>query len=102
MADMGNTDDKYVVVKRVDVTWQAGKTVGRFYVIDILPDATIIRGQDIFAANALFSYSNSILSTIELLEALGTTPPNHLLTVADYFHRRGLHARGLPTHKISD
>lgn len=96
-------DDKYVVVKRNNVVWHAvSPDIGLIHARDILPDATVIRGQDIFASTALFSYANSILATIELLEATGTFPPKHLLTVADFFHQRGLAARGMTAHKIPD
>ncbi len=104
MAEMTGetTDEKYVVVKRGDVQFAPDGAMAFFHVDAILPDATVIRGQEIFASTALFSYANSILATIEVIEALGITPPSHLLVIADYFHRRGLAARSYPIHKIPD
>lgn len=100
--DPGLSDEKYIVVKRTDVQFAPDGAMAFFHVHAILPDATVIRGQDIFAKTALFSYANAILATIEVIEALGIVVPKHLLTVADHFHQQGLAARSYPIHKIPD
>lgn len=100
-------DTKYVVFKReqfyhllnhdpavAPVDWEK----------HILPDASVIRSQDVFAAPALHAYYNSILVAIEVL-----TPHiehydglveeiEQLRSIADYFHARATEAEAAGHH----
>jgi hypothetical protein len=55
-----------------------------------LQDATVIRGQDLFAANALDVYANSIGITMQVMD--NRTKREALSKVADYFHQRAQQA----------
>lgn len=92
------TDEKYIVFKRKefealirDVT--PGPHSARAVLEESLADATVIRGQDLFAAPALDSYANSI-SLAAMFMPLGDER-NYLMSVADYFHRRADESRGI-------
>lgn len=56
-----------------------------------LEDATVIRGQDLFAAPALDSYANAIAIAMMVMPA--GDERNSLSRVADYFHDRAQEAR---------
>lgn len=79
-----DTDKKYVTFKRADFIRVMGEDA------DVaayeLPDAVVIRRQDLFAAPALATYASCIamsakLSTNEVRKQL-------LLDIADYFERQ--------------
>lgn len=65
-----NDDDKYVVFDREKfAVWLANAGSG----IDLtglreIPDAVVIRRQDVFAAPTLFAYANSIRTATEIME----------------------------------
>ena len=86
--------EKYVVFNRADFIRITGYT-GDFP--PPLPDAVVIRLQDIFAAPALFTYANSIQTVIELLDQWGTDISlptyDHLTEIRDYFFERATTAQ---------
>lgn len=97
-------NDKYLVIKRSD--WDAilvneakpalKAEVGR--VLNLiaekeLPDAVVIRRQDVFAPPALDAYANAITVGLQVLSAADgganiydATIPKRLRQIADYFH----------------
>lgn len=99
-------DEKYIVIKRSDwdniLIREANPSldgnVGRI-LNDVasaqVPDAVVIRRQDIFAPPALDSYANGITLALEVLsEADGGADiydaeiPKRLREIADYFHEQ--------------
>lgn len=97
-------DDKYVVFKRKD--WESLKEgqFGRQYSAAerfSVPDAVVIRKQDIFAAPGLFSYANAIQSAVEILQA-NMIDTSKLQEIADYFHEQGIEAQHVEYRKIPD
>lgn len=66
----GIDDEKYVVFDReLFAVWLADAGSG----IDLtdlreIPDAVVIRRQDVFAASTLFAYANSIRTATEIME----------------------------------
>ena len=91
---------KYVVFKRED--WDNMSWAFRDAAPEEVPDATVIRGQDQFAAGALHTYSNQILCVIEAMKELGCEPPDNLGALADYFHEQAMRAESAPIKKLPD
>lgn len=92
---------KYVVFKREDFYLALGTgTVGQCQEVD---DAVVIRQKDPFAATALYTYSNTIMSFLELMEGMTQVAPipggdrQRLLDIADYFA-----AQAMESEKIKD
>lgn len=89
-------DDKYVVFKKEDFV--EGKTWREGFKPDARPleDATVIRGQDLFAAPALHAYANAMGVAISILKQddRPTTEAivERMREVADYFHQRAVEA----------
>lgn len=85
---------KYIVFKRAEFDqWLInhpsdllGKD-GNYAVVPV-PDAVVIRRQDVFAPPALDAYANSISIALEISEA----PNTHLQVIADYFHEQACEA----------
>ena len=102
-------DDKYVVIKKEDCgkLWQmlGGVPSQEFMDTLVVHDATVIRGQDLFAAPALHTYANSIGVAIAILEDLtwddDNDPTKGLQEVADYFHQRAVEAEEIG-YKLPD
>lgn len=69
-----------------------------------IPDATVIRDQDVFSASTLYAYSNSILSSVEVLEATGfyMDTINALRAKADFFAARAHRASQATNKKLPD
>lgn len=93
------TDEKYIVFKRKefealirDVT--PGPHSARAVLEEALADATVIRGQDLFAAPALDTYATSIGIAIKVM-SIDDPRRDYLQSVADYFHRRADESRGI-------
>lgn len=99
-------DDKYIVFRR--------PPEGEPMDPNPIPDAVVIRTQDIFAGAALHAYSSSIQTVIELLEEMGE-PQNRmhgtplsteqlvrLHEVRDYFFERALEADDVSSKKVPD
>jgi hypothetical protein len=85
-------DTKYIVFKRDEFKeWQEACLHGEAELPEPLHDATVIRGQDLFAAPALESYANSIGIAMQVM-GLGWQR-DELSKVADYFFQRAQEAR---------
>ena len=94
-------DDKYVVFKRAEFErWV--KVVESYILEELTPldDATVIRGQDLFAAPAFDVYAGSIAI---VLKFGGMTEEKriNLQRSADYFHERANESRAI-AFKIPD
>ena len=77
-------DDKYVVFKRLE-----------FEDMPLtLEDATVIRGQDLFAAPALDVYAASI-SIVLKFGGMTDETRKELQNAADYFHERANESRAI-------
>jgi hypothetical protein len=113
-------NDKYLVVKVADVTWRDhpstdGTEWPRTATITedmVLPDATVIRGQDTFAAPALWAYANTIgIVAREIRAATADMDANashelrqraaRLQSIADTFSQRAEEAAHTPS-KLPD
>lgn len=90
-------DDKYIVFKRpdfekllVDLAGSLSPEVGNAlnnFVSGEVPDAVVIRRQDVFAPPALDSYANSITVAMQLVPETGEPGiKERLSAIADYFH----------------
>jgi hypothetical protein len=101
-------DEKYIVFKR-DAwdewikNFQAG---GEPMVLDTVPDAVVIRLQDIFAGPALHAYSSSISTAIEIMDLDRTWSrpgmKSRLEEIRDYFFQQALEADDIRTKKVPD
>lgn len=89
---------KYVVFKSEDLdrlllafkdklTPEVGEALNNL-VGSALPDAVVIRRQDVFAPPALDAYANSIMAALEIVNTLGNGVPVGLRDIADYFHEQ--------------
>jgi len=71
----------------------------------LVPDAVVLRLQDLTVAPLLHSYASQILSFTELLEAHGANDPGTLealRSIADHMHTKALQAEALPYRKLPD
>lgn len=90
-------DNKYVVVKREE--WDALLRVAPAMVAEHfpepIPDAVVIRRQDVFAPPALDTYANAIYTAVEILRMQNgqhADEARRLLNIADYFHGQAVTA----------
>ena len=84
-------NEKYAVIKAEDGTE--------------VNDAVVIRLKDPFAATALYTYSSTIVSFIELLrdlDHLSTEEEDRLLGIADYFHMQAMLSSEITGKKLPD
>jgi hypothetical protein len=85
---------KYIVFKLED--YEAGNATS-------LDDAVVIRLKDPFAATALHTYANTILSSVELLEDFITQDDyQRMLDIADYFHNQALDSEKIKGKRLPD
>ena len=106
---------KYYVVKAEDIKWR-GRTdeagsegMPRFASItqeQVIEDATVIRGQDMFSVPALLAYANTASVTAGTIEAVATDPDQvkkakRIRKIADYFFERADEAMA-STQKLPD
>lgn len=98
--------DKYVVFKREEFeAWYYDIVEMRSQPPDEVPDHTVIRAQDIFAAPALHAYANSITVAMTIFDALprlGEENKKRLRDLADFFHERAAEAEQTDYRKIPD
>lgn len=80
-------DEKYVVFKRSDL---AGLPFPEH--IQAVPDAVVMRRQDVFSPPALDAYANGIQVALTICKALFIEPPEGLQEKADYFHQQAVAA----------
>lgn len=84
---------KYIVFKREEFAkwWNQATVGGSVHTIATLreiPDAVVIRRQDLFAPTALHSYANSIGISVRLTD--DSDRAKQLQKVADYFHSQAV------------
>jgi hypothetical protein len=69
-------------------------------------DAVVIRLKDPFAAPALYSYANTIMTMLEVGADMGfdLDPQEYqrMLDIADYFHERGVEAESIKGKRLPD
>lgn len=84
-------DEKYMVVKRQDVS--SSTATATFRKIDILDDAVVIRTGDVFAGPALHSYAANIQVAVNILaQHRPDVDLAGMRAAADYFHERAVEA----------
>lgn len=79
-------DNKYIVWKRDEMEkWMASHPTEGLPIP--VPDAVVIRRQDVFAPPALDSYANAILCVIEAVKGVPSNAPivERLADTAEYF-----------------
>lgn len=79
------SDDKYVTFKRENQISVTDGYTTMFNTKDELPDAVVIRRQDLFASPALATYASMIAIAARLLP--DEAERRNLLDVSDYFQR---------------
>lgn len=69
-------------------------------------DGVVIRLKDPFAAPALYSYANTIMTMLEVGEDMGVVwdPAvyQRMLDIADYFHEKGVEAESIKGKRLPD
>jgi hypothetical protein len=85
-------DSKYVVFKKSEFLEWLDKVEKFGTTVTPLDDATVIRGQDLFAAPALDVYSASIAIALKFSD-MDETKRKELRITADYFHERAEESR---------
>ena len=68
-------------------------------------DAVVIRLKDPFAPTALFTYSNTILSFVELglsWNVLGEHDEHRLLEIVEYFHNQAVQSQAIAGKRLPD
>jgi hypothetical protein len=69
-----------------------------------LQDAVVIRLKDPFAATALFTYANTIMSFLELMpeETLSEVENDRMMDLADYFHGQAVESQKIKDKRLPD
>ena len=68
-----------------------------------IDDAVVIRLKDPFAATALFTYANTILSFMELFgKRLDEWEEGRLQEIADYFHNQAVQSQAITKKRLPD
>lgn len=101
-------NEKYVVFKKEDydeLRW--GDTMP-----NTVDDAVVIRLKDPFAATALFTYANTIMSFVELMTNTYMTRPadvgmnpgevKRMMEIADYFHQQACASQEISGKRLPD
>lgn len=102
-------DDKYIVFKRDEYArwFHVVQKAAANYDVDLpryLPDAVVIRTQDVFAGPALHGYAAALSIAIHVLKNIPVHDPDQvqdLQDIADYFHLRAVEADDGP-RKLPD
>jgi hypothetical protein len=69
----------------------------------LVDDAVVIRLKDPFAATALFTYCNTIMSFLELMEdTMDEGEHQRMLDVADYFHQQACESQKIKGKRLPD
>lgn len=102
---MGN--NKYAVLKLSDwnrvrrALWASGNSLAAEMDRIVLPDAEVIRHQDITSAPIFYHYASGIQSLIELGTTTGIELDyENLRAIADHFHKAAMEAENHPHKKI--
>jgi len=97
---------KYVTFKREDFERLMSKRASPLTLqIAEIPDAVVIRQQDIFAASAFYAYANHLRGVVEVMKEVGFDDPEweeHLHEIADYFMDMGGKSSTMDSRKVPD
>lgn len=103
---IAETEDetKYFVYKADEMTsWVETNLTIAQTIPAALDDAVVVRLKDPFAATALFTYCNTIMSFLELLEGtISEEEHQTLLDIADYFHSQALESEKIKGKRLPD
>jgi len=96
--DWEEPEPKYVVFKLEDYQNPGDRRIAP------LDDAVVIRLKDPFAATALYTYCNTIMSMLELLpeEYLSEAENQRMLDIADYFHGKAMDSEKIKGKRLPD
>lgn len=99
-------DAKYLVYKQEEMTnWVESNLAIAQTIPAALDDAVVIRLKDPFASTALYTYCNTIMSTLELLDSLEVINEDErqrLLDIADYFHSQAMESEKIKGKRLPD
>lgn len=103
MTPLMDEDAKYLVYKQEEMTnWVAGNLAVAQTIPAALDDAVVIRLKDPFAATALHTYSNTILSVIELIPSLDPDDHQRMIDIADYFAQMASESESIKGKRLPD
>lgn len=104
MTPLIEEDAKYLVYKQEEMTgWVEGNLAIAQTIPAALDDAVVIRLKDPFAATALYTYCNTIMSFMELMEDTMTQEEHRrMLDIADYFHERAVSSEKIKGKRLPD
>lgn len=69
----------------------------------LVDDAVVIRLKDPFAPTALFTYANTIMSFVELMEQFMDPMEHHrMIELADYFHDQAVTSQTIKDKRLPD
>jgi hypothetical protein len=95
---------KYVVFKREEWEHSIGTDLGAYPIP--LDDAVVIRLKDPFAATALYTYCNTIMSMLELMDdrdaSMSEDERQSMLDIADYFHGKAMESEKIKDKRLPD
>jgi hypothetical protein len=100
-------DAKYLVYKQEEMTnWVEGNLAIAQSIPAALDDAVVIRLKDPFASTALYTYCNTIMSFLELMDDRDATMTEGerqtLLDIADYFHGQAMDSEKIKGKRLPD
>jgi hypothetical protein len=100
-------DAKYLVYKQEEMTnWVEGNLAITQSIPAALDDAVVIRLKDPFASTALYTYCNTIMSFLELMDDRDATMTEGerqtLLDIADYFHGQAMDSEKIKGKRLPD
>lgn len=81
-------EQKYIVFKREDLFSKKGFNMPIMQAIleaMAVPDAVVIRRQDVFAAAGLYAYANGIHTALDISRGLSEEERTHMRALADFF-----------------
>ena len=104
MTDLIEEDAKYLVYKQEEMTnWVEGNLAIAQSIPAALDDAVVIRLKDPFAATALYTYCNTIMSFMELMEDTMTEEERQrMLDIADYFAAKAAESAKVVGKRLPD
>jgi len=104
MTEFEEEEAKYVVFKKEYFDqWQMQEKPAS--IPRPLDDTVVIRLKDPFAATALFTYANTIMSFLELMDDRDTiTWDEHerMVGIADYFHQQACASQEIKDKRLPD
>lgn len=107
LTDIEEDQPKYVVFKTEELGEWRQRVGSRGSDVHSMPspldDAVVIRLKDPFAPTALYTYANTIMSLVELMEHWIDPMEHHrMIEIADYFHQQAVQSQTIKDKKLPD